>query len=103
MATKKPENMSFEATIEELDGLVDQLENGDLTLDDALKKFERGIALARASQAKLSEAEQQAALASEANLIEALCTHTSLIKRPVLKTESGFIAGFDETAYRALG
>ena len=52
---------------------------------------------------KLSEAEQQAALASEANLIEALCTHTSLIKRPVLKTESGFIAGFDEVAYRALG
>lgn len=37
MATKKPENMSFEAAIEELDGLVDQLENGDLALDDALK------------------------------------------------------------------
>ncbi|MCG6489277.1 exodeoxyribonuclease VII small subunit, partial [Vibrio parahaemolyticus] len=36
MATKKPENMSFEATIEELDNLVDQLENGDLALDDAL-------------------------------------------------------------------
>ena len=52
---------------------------------------------------KLSEAEQQTALASEANLIEALCTHTSLIKRPVIKTESGFIAGFDEAAYRALG
>ena len=52
---------------------------------------------------KLSEAEQQTALASEANLIETLCTHTSLIKRPVIKTESGFIAGFDETAYRALG
>lgn len=52
---------------------------------------------------KLSEAEQQAALASEDKLIEALCTHTSLIKRPVLKTESGFIAGFDEAAYRALG
>ena len=52
---------------------------------------------------KLSEAEQQAALTSEANLIEALCTHTSKIKRPVLKTESGFTAGFDEVAYRALG
>ncbi|EJL6399623.1 exodeoxyribonuclease VII small subunit [Vibrio navarrensis] len=62
MATKKPENMSFEATIEELDGLVDQLENGDLTLDDALKKFERGIVLARASQAKLSEAEQRVSI-----------------------------------------
>ncbi|EGR0817436.1 exodeoxyribonuclease VII small subunit, partial [Vibrio vulnificus] len=53
---------SFEATIEELDNLVDQLENGDLALDDALKKFERGIALARASQAKLTEAEQRVSI-----------------------------------------
>ncbi|HCG7392280.1 TPA: exodeoxyribonuclease VII small subunit [Vibrio parahaemolyticus] len=57
MAVKKPENMTFEATIEELDSLVDQLENGDLALDDALRKFERGIALARAGQTKLSDAE----------------------------------------------
>ncbi|MDE1264934.1 exodeoxyribonuclease VII small subunit [Vibrio aestuarianus] len=62
MASKKPENMSFEATIEELDHLVEQLENGDLSLDDALKKFERGIALARAGQGKLSEAEQRVSI-----------------------------------------
>ncbi|MEZ9872141.1 exodeoxyribonuclease VII small subunit [Vibrio sp. 10N.261.51.C6] len=62
MATKKPENMSFEATIEELDGLVDQLENGDLALDDALKKFERGISLARAGQSKLNDAEQRVSI-----------------------------------------
>ena len=59
MAVKKPENMTFEATIEELDSLVDQLENGDLALDDALRKFGRGIALARAGQTKLSDAEQR--------------------------------------------
>ncbi len=62
MATKKPENMTFEAAIDELDGLVEQLENGDLALDDALKKFERGIALARAGQAKLSDAEQRVSI-----------------------------------------
>ncbi|ELA9337329.1 exodeoxyribonuclease VII small subunit [Vibrio parahaemolyticus] len=62
MAVKKPENMTFEATIEELDSLVDQLENGDLALDDALRKFERGIALARASQTKLSDAEQRVSI-----------------------------------------
>ncbi|MGR4990877.1 exodeoxyribonuclease VII small subunit [Vibrio sp. WZ-1] len=62
MAVKKPENMTFEATIEELDGLVDQLENGDLALDDALRKFERGIALARAGQIKLSDAEQRVSI-----------------------------------------
>ncbi len=62
MAVKKSENMTFEATIEELDSLVDQLENGDLALDDALRKFERGIALARAGQTKLSDAEQRVSI-----------------------------------------
>lgn len=51
---------------------------------------------------KLSEAEQQQALANEDNLIQALITQTSLIKRPVLQTAQGFIVGFDEAAYRNL-
>ncbi|MDA0127409.1 exodeoxyribonuclease VII small subunit [Vibrio sp. MarTm2] len=62
MASKKPENMTFEATIEELDVIVDSLENGDLALDDALKKFERGIALARSGQSKLQDAEQRVSI-----------------------------------------
>ena len=51
---------------------------------------------------KLSEQQQQAALASEAGLIDALAAHSSLIKRPVLQTPQGYIVGFDEVAYRAL-
>lgn len=62
MASKKPENMTFEATIQELDTIVESLENGDLALDDALKKFERGIALARAGQGKLNDAEQRVSI-----------------------------------------
>ncbi|CAM3003890.1 exodeoxyribonuclease VII small subunit [Vibrio tubiashii] len=62
MASKKPENMTFEATIEELDVIVENLENGDLALEDALKKFERGIALARSGQSKLSDAEQRVSI-----------------------------------------
>ncbi|PJC86510.1 exodeoxyribonuclease VII small subunit [Vibrio sp. HA2012] len=62
MAGKKPENMSFEDTLQELDTLVNQLENGDLALEDALKKFERGIGLARAGQSKLTEAEQRVSI-----------------------------------------
>lgn len=65
MATKKPENMSFEATMDELDTLVEELEQGDLALDDALKKFERGIALTRSGQQKLSEAEQKVSILLE--------------------------------------
>ena len=51
---------------------------------------------------KLTEAEQQHALASEENLITALSTHTSLIKRPVIDTAHGFIVGFNEDEIRAL-
>ena len=51
---------------------------------------------------KLSEQEQQMALSSEENLIDALTTHSSLIKRPVLVTQEGYIVGFDEAAYREL-
>ncbi|MDA9556211.1 exodeoxyribonuclease VII small subunit [Vibrio sp.] len=62
MANKKPENMSFEEALKELSNVVDALETGDIPLDDALKKFERGITLARASQAKLTEAEQRVSI-----------------------------------------
>ena len=51
---------------------------------------------------KLTAAEQENALSSEENLIAALTTHTSLIKRPVLQTATGFVAGFDEATYRNL-
>ena len=51
---------------------------------------------------KLTEAEQQAALSNETNLIHTLTTHSSLIKRPVLETEQGYIVGYDEAAYNAL-
>lgn len=59
MATKKPENMSFEETLKELDMIVNGLENGELPLDAALKQFERGISLARFGQQTLSNAEQR--------------------------------------------
>lgn len=65
MATKKPENMTFESTLKELDSIVEQLENGDLALEDSLKHFERGISLAREGQAKLTQAEQRVSVLLE--------------------------------------
>jgi exodeoxyribonuclease VII small subunit len=44
--SKKIENMSFEAALEELEETVAQLELGDLTLEESLKLFERGQKLA---------------------------------------------------------
>ncbi|MBE1277125.1 MULTISPECIES: exodeoxyribonuclease VII small subunit [Enterovibrio] len=59
MAAKKPENMTFEETLKELDTIVNGLENGELPLDAALKQFERGISLARQGQKTLTDAEQR--------------------------------------------
>lgn len=59
MAQKKPENLSFEQAMTELEQVVVQLESGDIPLEQALKQFERGIALARATRQKLDQAEQQ--------------------------------------------
>lgn len=51
---KPPE---FEQALAELETLVAHLERGDLPLDEALKSFERGIALTRHCQASLQAAQ----------------------------------------------
>ncbi|GAC24030.1 exodeoxyribonuclease VII small subunit [Paraglaciecola mesophila] len=56
---KKTENLSFEESMQELDSIVNQMEEGELSLEDALGRFERGIQLARHSQNKLKQAEQK--------------------------------------------
>lgn len=60
---KKPANSSnkidFESALQELEELVERMEQGDLTLEQSLKDFERGVALTRACQQALQEAEQK--------------------------------------------
>jgi exodeoxyribonuclease VII small subunit len=58
-------NISFEAAIQELETIVQQLESGDLDLDKSLKLFERGIELTRLSQNRLQEAEQKVQILME--------------------------------------
>ncbi|NTS77665.1 exodeoxyribonuclease VII small subunit [Catenovulum sp. SM1970] len=67
MAQKKPENMSLEESLVELETLVGQLEQGELPLEDALKQFERGVGLIKASQTKLSQAEQKVSILTQAD------------------------------------
>jgi exodeoxyribonuclease VII small subunit len=47
----------FERSLDELEQLVAKLEHGDLSLDDSLKAFERGVALDRNCQSALDQAE----------------------------------------------
>lgn len=49
----------FERSLDELEKLVQKLEHGDLPLDEALKTFERGVALTRACQSALKSAQQR--------------------------------------------
>ncbi|MFT5674152.1 MAG: exodeoxyribonuclease VII small subunit [Paraglaciecola sp.] len=56
---KKAENLTFEESMQELESIVKQMEQGELPLEDALQRFERGIQLARHSQQKLKQAEQK--------------------------------------------
>lgn len=51
---------------------------------------------------KLTEQQQQTALASEQGLIDALIAQPSLIKRPVIEQNGQYVVGFEEDAIRAL-
>jgi exodeoxyribonuclease VII small subunit len=51
--------VDFERSLSELETIVEKLEQGDLTLDESLKQFERGVQLARTCQSALKEAEQK--------------------------------------------
>ncbi len=55
----------FEKALHELESLVEQLERGDLSLEDSLKLFERGINLSRFCQVALTTAEQKVRILSE--------------------------------------
>jgi exodeoxyribonuclease VII small subunit len=50
---------SLEKSLAELEALVERLESGELSLQQALKEFERGVKLTRQCQAALKEAEQK--------------------------------------------
>ena len=47
----------FEHSLDELEQLVTRMEGGELSLDDSLKSFERGIGLYRHCQTALEQAE----------------------------------------------
>ena len=53
---------AFEQILQELEGLVTQLESGDLPLDEALRSFERGVRLTRECQTALTAAQQKVQL-----------------------------------------
>ncbi len=59
----------FEKSIAELESIVLQLEKGELSLEDSLKQFEKGITLARKCEETLTRAEQKIEQLSSASLL----------------------------------
>ena len=51
--------VSFEKALEKLEKIVGELESGDLPLEDALKRYEEGVKLARLCNKKLETAQKK--------------------------------------------
>lgn len=66
------EQLDFEAAIEELEELVDQMEAGDLTLEASLVAYERGVKLTRHCQTALRNAELKVNKLTEDDQLEPL-------------------------------
>jgi len=66
-------DIKFEDAVQRLEQIVDQLEGGDLPLEESLKVFEEGVALARRCGKYLEEAEKRIELLTkdESGLLKA--------------------------------
>jgi exodeoxyribonuclease VII small subunit len=60
-----PSIKDFEAALAELDALVKKLEEGDLSLEQSLALYERGVQLSRFCHARLEEAERRIEILTE--------------------------------------
>lgn len=60
--TEKPD---FETAMSNLESLVSKIESGDLSLEESLKEFEKGVKLSRTCQAALKDAEQRVKILSK--------------------------------------
>ena len=70
MAAQTPDSppsavAQFESSLDELEQLVQKMERGDLSLDDSLAAYERGVGLYRRCQAALEQAELRVRLLAD--------------------------------------
>jgi len=59
MARKENGCQSYEAALEEIERIVEQLESGELSLEDSLAIFEKGVGLTKYCYQKLDEVEKK--------------------------------------------
>lgn len=61
MSRKKTTHL-FEDSLAELEQLISKMEQGDISLEQSLESFERGVSLTRTCQKALQEAEQKVSI-----------------------------------------
>lgn len=70
----KRKKLDYEAAVKELEALVEKLEQGDISLEESLALYERGVLLTRDCQESLQAAEQKVQMllqqAGQANLVD---------------------------------
>ena len=59
MARKDPTDKKFESALEDLEQVVELLESGELSLEDSLAAFEKGVGLVKYCNQKLNEVEKK--------------------------------------------
>jgi exodeoxyribonuclease VII small subunit len=59
MTKKDQSDKKFEVALEELEGVVEQLETGELPLEESLAIFEKGVGLVNYCNQKLTEVEKK--------------------------------------------
>jgi len=69
-SNQKKETLNFEQSLTELNQLVDNMEQGGLSLEESLKSFEKGIGLIRHCQEALQRAEQTVKVLTEQQTLE---------------------------------
>jgi len=55
----------FEQSLDELESLVEKMEHGEMSLEDSLAAYERGVGLYRRCQSALEQAELRVRLLSD--------------------------------------
>ena len=65
--SKKEEKRSFEELMETLEGIVQDLEKGNLNLDDSVAKFEEGMKISKECNEILESSEKRISILLESN------------------------------------
>ena len=80
MSNNDLENMTFEEAIRELERLVDSLDKGDVSLDEAIIAYDRGSQLKDYCQNKLHEAKMKVETIQSTDNIDTIPDKSSLFK-----------------------